>query len=359
MDPKPPESGQENANPESANVPASAEPQSESLESPAPTESTQKPSADEVNALEGDLPQEAQNPLSNTQGLDQTPKESKTKVKGKFGGKKNIYVIGFVLLFMVAAGITAFSFMSSQKKPPVATIGNQALSQEALAQLANTDAAIGSSAKTLTVQSDSVFSGQVLIRGALTVASNLQVGGNLQAPELTISGTANLGTAQINRLQVATDTVVQGTSSLKDLNVAGSSSFNGPMTASQITVTKLILSGNSSLQVPNHISFPGATPGRSVNNAVLGAGGSANIGGSDTAGSISINTGGGPVAGCFVNVAFNQAFPSTPRVIVSPVGAGAGSLDYYVNRSTTGFSLCTNSVPPAGSAFGFDYFVVF
>lgn len=355
MDPKP-EDGQQNTE-----TPAAAEPQTESLETTAPAENSTStpPPVDEVNALEGDLPQEAQNPLSNTGGLDQTPKESKTKVKGKFGGKKNMYLAGFALLFLVAAGITGYSFMASTKKPPVATIGNQALSQEALAQLANTDAAIGSSAKTLTVQSDAVFSGQALVRGALTVASNLQVGGNLQAPNLTISGTANLTTAQINTLQVAADTTVQGTTNLEDLNVAGSSNFSGPITASQITVTRLILSGNASLQVPNHISFPGATPGRTVNNAVLGAGGSANIGGSDTAGSISINTGGGPVAGCFVNVTFNQAFPSTPRVIVSPVGSGAGSLDYYVNRSTTGFSLCTNNTPPAASAFGFDYFVVF
>jgi cytoskeletal protein CcmA (bactofilin family) len=337
----------------------------QSSDAPAPEESLEsgqaggEAPADDESALDAELPPEAQKPLSNTDGIDQTPQESKNKpsVKKAIHGKKNMYMIGFGVLVLIAGGLTVFSFMQSQKKPPVATIGSQTLSQEALSQLANADSSVGSSSQTLTVQSNATFAGQVLVRGGLTVATNIQAGGTIQASALTISGAANLGTAQINTLQVAQNTTVQGTTTLKDLSVAGAATFSGPVQASQITVTKLILSGNASLQVPNHISFTGNSPGRVVNTAVLGAGGSASISGSDTAGTVNISTGSGPVAGCFLQITFNQPFGSTPRVIVSPYGSAAGNLDYYVTKTTTGFNLCTNNAAAAGSTFGFDYFV--
>jgi len=172
-----------------------------------------------------------------------------------------------------------------------------------------------------------------------------------------VSGTSNLGTAQINTLQVAQNAAIQGNTTMRDLSVSGTSTFSGPMTASQITVTRLILSGNATLQVPNHISFTGPSPGRSINNSVLGNGGTASINGSDTTGSVNINTGGSPAAGCFVQITFNQRFTNQPHVLITPVGAGAGQTQYYVTRTNTGFSICTNNAAPANSVFGYDYFV--
>jgi cytoskeletal protein CcmA (bactofilin family) len=314
---------------------------------PADTLEDNKTSSD-PDSLDGQVV----NALTDSLDSDDEPKRKKKKIK------RNIYVILFIVLFLGAGGVTVMSIMSSQKKGPVATIGNQALSPNDLAEIANSDANVGSSAQTLTVQSSTIFSGPVLVKGSLTAAGNFQTGGTLQAPNLVISGTANLPDTQIKTLQVQDKTVIQGPTSLKDLNVSGSSNFSGPIIASQITVTKLILSGNASLQVPNHIAFTGATPGRTVNGATFGAGGSANIGGSDTSGSININTGAGPVAGCFMQVTFNQPYSSMPRIIVSPFGAAAGSLDYYVTKSTTGFSLCTNNAAAPNSVFGFDYFVM-
>jgi hypothetical protein len=92
--------------------------------------------------------------------------------------------------------------------------------------------------------------------------------------------------------------------------------------------------------------------------SAVGSGGTASLGGSDTAGSITINTGGGTGAGCFATVNFVRKFNSTPHVIVTPVGSGAAGLGYYITRSTSDFSVCTTTPAPSGQTFGFDYFVV-
>src|SRR5690606_19660637 len=105
------------------------------------------------------------------------------------------------------------------------------------------------------------------------------------------------------------NTAVQGSTTLRDLSVSGSSTFSGAMTASQLTVSNLIISGNGTLQVPNHINFTGPTPGRTIGTA-LGSGGSLSISGSDTSGTININTGSGTSAGCFARINFQKSFGS-------------------------------------------------
>lgn len=285
------------------------------------------------------------------------PPEKKTSAFKRIFKKVNVYFLIFILLVVIASAFMIVSYLNSQKAPVEPTIASQELTEEALKDLANTDASVGGSAQTLTIQGNAIIAGQTLMRGNLNVAGNIQAGGSLQAPNLTISGTSNLGTAQINSLQVATNVAVQGSTTLRDLNVAGTSSFSGAMTASQITVTRLVIAGNGSLQVPNHISFTGASPGRTANSGVLGAGGSSSINGSDTAGTVSINTGNNPTTGCMVRINFQQSFSNSPHVIISPVGPGAGQTQYYVDRNNSGFSICSANVPPANQVFAFDYFV--
>lgn len=285
--------------------------------------------------------------------------EEKKKVSGfrRLWKRIDIYFLIFVLIVIIAIIITSVAYLNSTKEVVQPGIENQQLTTETLKQLANSDATVGSAAQTLTIRGSAIIQGQTLMRGNLNVAGNIQAGGSLQAPDLTVSGTANLGTVQINSLQVASNTAIQGSTTLRDLSVAGTSTFSGAVTASQITVSRLIMSGNAVLQVPNHLSFTGPTPGRSITSGVLGSGGTASLSGSDTSGTININTGNNPQAGCFVQVTFAQAFAAQPHVIVSPVGVGAGQTQYYVNRSTTGFSLCTAAPAPANQAFAFDYFV--
>ena len=271
--------------------------------------------------------------------------------------KVNVYFLIFILIVVVGGAIFVVNYINSQKAPETADVASQQLSADALKQLANTDASVGNTSQTLTIQGNAIIAGQTLTRGNLNVAGNIQTGGSIQTPSITVAGSANLGQTQANNLQVATTLAVQGGTTLADLNVAGTSSFNGPMTASQITVTRLILSGNAILQVPNHISFTGPSPTRTVNGAVLGNGGTASINGSDTSGNININTGSNTTAGCFARIIFQQAFTKEPRVIISPVNPAAGQTQYYVERNLTGFNICTVNAAPPNQNFGFDYFV--
>ncbi len=283
--------------------------------------------------------------------------EKKLSPLKRFFRKVNLYFLIFLLLIVVTGILTLVNYLNSQKVAPEPNIAAQGLTEDALKQLANTDATVGNTSQTLTIQGNAIITGQTLMRGNLNVAGNLQTGGTIQAPSITISGAANLGTTQINSLQVATNTAIQGSTTLRDLNVAGTSSFSGAVTAGQITVTKLIISGNGVLEIPNHISFTGSTPSRSVNNAVLGNGGTLSLNGSDTAGTINISSGNSPTAGCFAQITFQQAYTTSPRVTVTPVGPVAGQLDFYVTRNTTSFSICTANAAQGNQTFSFDYFI--
>lgn len=329
----------------------------------APTAETQDTPVDALSKTPDELDEEekAAQAASDTDlsGLDDNLTEKKLSPFKKFIKKVNVYLLGFILLIVIAGIITLVTYLNSQKPPEESTIGSQQLTNEALKQLANTDTSIGSNSQTLTIQGSAIINGQTLMRGNLNVANNLQTGGSIQAPAITISGAANFGQTQMNSLQVASNTAIQGTTTLRDLNVSGASSFSGPITTSQITVTRLILSGNATLEVPNHISFTGSSPSRMVNNSVLGNGGSVNLSGSDTAGTINVNSGNNPTSGCFVTIRFNQAFTRQPRVIVSPVGAAAGVLQFYTDRTTTSFSVCSVNAPASNQSFGFDYFITY
>jgi len=281
----------------------------------------------------------------------------------KFMKRFNLYLLLFIFIVVIAAVVSIVSYLNSKKAPVVPGIATQQLNPETIKQLANSDVTVGGSGQTLTVQGNAVFSGQVLTKADVGIAGTLivntvKIGTDLTTPQITVAGRSNLNDVQTNALQVGGAATMVGTVTLqKDLNVAGTAIFSAPVTASQITVTRLIMSGNASLQVPNHISFTGASPTRSINNSVLGAGGTASVNGSDTAGSININTGANPSAGCFTTLTFNQKFTSPPRIIIGPIGSGAGQTQFYVDRTATGFSVCTVNAPPANQVFGYDYFI--
>jgi len=322
-----------------------------------PKDDLQAP-ADALSRTPDELEQEqAEQKAARASTSTEQPGEKKVSPVKRFFRKINVYLLLFLLLIVVAGVVTAVNYLNSQKVETPPEIATQELTEDALKQLANTDASIGGSSQTLTIQGNAIIEGQTLMRGNLNVAGNLQSGGRIQGPSLTISGEANLGSTQINSLQVAQNTAIQGNTTLRDLSVAGTATFSGAVTASQLTVSRLTLSGDGVLEIPNHLSFSGPAPGRGDIGAALGAGGTASVSGSDTAGTVNVSTGGGTAAGCFVRVNFAQAFTTQPRVIVSPIGAGAGATQYYVDRNQSGFSICTSAPAPAGQTFAFDYFV--
>lgn len=290
------------------------------------------------------------------------PKDSKKKKKKgnavkSVATKINIYLLLFIFIIVVA-GIVAF--VSYQRNKEAANKDSEAisttpLSEEDLEKLRQTDVKVGDPKQVLSVESNAIFAGKVLIRDSLEVAGQIKVGGPLNLPGISVSGASIFDQVQVNNLQIAGNATVQG-----QLNVQSSASISGGLTVGgTLTAARLnieVLSINQDLQLSRHIDAGGANPGKADGSA-LGAGGTASVSGTDTAGTVNINTGGGTVAGCFVTITFVQKFNS-PHVVVTPIGSAAGSLNYYINRSTTNFSICTNNAAPVGQNFAFDYIVI-
>lgn len=284
----------------------------------------------------------------------EAPKQKGIKHKLR---KFNIYLLFFLLILMVAGGIILVAYFQSKKASTTSTLKTTTLTDQTLKQVGNSDANVGSTQQVLNVLSSAVFAGKVLVRQDLEVAGNLRIGGTVGLTNLTVEGSTQLGETHVNKnLSAAGDTALQGTVSIgKSLQVSGSGTFSGPVSAPQITTSNFQLNGD--LTLTNHIIIGGGTPGKS-NGPALGGGGSATVNGSDTAGTANINVGSGPSAGCYITITFTKKYNSTPRVLLTPVESGAGNTSYYVKRTSTNFSICDASTPPAGTSFAFDYFVV-
>jgi cytoskeletal protein CcmA (bactofilin family) len=270
-------------------------------------------------------------------------------------GFLNLYFIIFVLLLILAAGGIFAAVKFNNKNAGTQTTKTDSLTDKQLSDLKSNTTLVGDAQQTLDIQGNSIFEGQVLMRNNLDVAGSLKVGGSLSLPAITVGGSSNFGQIHVNdQLSVSGNTILQGSLTVqKGLNVTGSVSF-ASLSASQITVSNLHLTGDFTLS--RHISASGGAPGRSGGTA-LGAGGTASVSGTDTAGTVTINTGGSPPAGCFITMSFTQRFNTTPHVVISPSNSSAGMLSYYTNRSNTAFSICTASAPTASATYLFDYII--
>jgi hypothetical protein len=270
--------------------------------------------------------------------------------------KFNIYLLLFLLVILVFVTVTAVFFIKNGRDAQKAedVIDSQNLSEEAAKQLASSSVTVGSTKQVLNVASNAIFGGSVLVRSDLEVAGDIKLGGNLELPGIAVTGASAFGQLQTETLSVTADAVVQGSLSVrKGLSVLGTSTF-GNISAAQVSANALQLNG--SLILTHHVVAGGPIPESSKGTA-LGSGGTASVNGSDLAGSITINTGSGPGAGCFITVNFVRKYDGVPHVIVTPIGSGAGGINYYVNRSTTSFSVCTTNPAPSSETFGFDYII--
>ncbi len=274
----------------------------------------------------------------------------------KVTGKLNVYLLAFILVLIVAGIIVFVAINSGRDSENVAVVSTQELTQETIDRLRNTDATIGDAQQILSIESNAVFAGKVLIRDSLELAGTLTIGGELNAPSIAVGGVSQFDQLQANSIAISGDTAIQGATTIQNnLTVSGSGTFGGPLSAPQLSIDTLQL--NNDLQLNRHIDAGGATPGR-TNGAALGSGGTSSVNGTDTAGTVTVNTGGSPSAGCFITVTFAQAFNATPHVVITPVGSDAAQLSYYISRNTAGFSVCTASTPAAGRTYIFDYIAI-
>lgn len=296
-----------------------------------------------------------QPPVHSTDQITTTKHSGIKNLITKFSEKSSIYLPIFIILIIAVAIITYIVYQNVNA--PQATLSEQTLSPSTLNKLANNNQVVGSSNQLLTVQSSSIFDGPVLLRGNLGVAGKLQVGGSLSLTGITVSGNSIFNQMQISKnLSVGGNTTVQGNLVVQQgLTVNGGGTFAGAISAPQLTVGSLQLNGD--LTLTHHIYAGGPIPSR-VTSSSVGSGGTTSVNGSDTAGTITINTGGNPSAGCYLTINFVTAFNNTPHVLVTPVGPNSASLVYYVNRTTNNFSLCSTNSPQPAQSYTFDYFVV-
>lgn len=268
----------------------------------------------------------------------------------------SLYLI--IYLFLIALAVTvAVLAITKNNKSKQNNNAHSSLTSDQLAQLSGNTTIVGDAKQTLDIQSNTVMEGQLLVRKDLNVAGSIKVGGGLSLTSVRVGGQGNFGQLQINgTLSVSGNTTFSGQLSVqKNLNVTGSGSFGGTLTASQLSVSTLQLNGD--LRINRHLRIGGSIPTK-TNGTALGSGGTASVSGSDTAGTVNINTGSSPGAGSLIAVHFASGFISTPHVVVTPVGSAASSLRYYITRTTSGFTLFTANAPSAGASFSFDYIAV-
>lgn len=261
----------------------------------------------------------------------------------------------------LATAVIVTTFIVSQQyygKPKSAPASFNATSTELKTIPAGT---VGGDGQTLTIGGATILKGKVTAIGDVDVIGNLNTGNPLNISALQVAGAAILTTAEVkSNLSVAGTTNLQGNVTANNLltaaslNVVGNGSVGGTLTAGNLSVKNETVGGV--LTLGGHVVSGGATPNISAGSGVGGAG-TVSISGNDRAGTVTINAGQSPPAGVLATVTFRNNYSSTPRVVIAPIGASTGALQYYLNRTSGGFTIATLNGAPQGTSFAFDYIV--
>ena len=266
-----------------------------------------------------------------------------------------------LLTILVLGGVAGYLVAHANKtKTPATTNNVTALSPEDLSKLNQVSGSLGSAGQTLSIGADSLFRGNVGVGGDLSVTGHLNANGPVVLSQLNITGTTAL-----TGLNVGSNLTVGGIANLqKSLTVGGLVTVNGGLSvagatsvsslnAASISVKNISISGPI---IIGHLQTQGTVPSGTGGTAV-GAGGTVSISGNDATGTVNVNTGSNPPAGVLMTVVFRAAYTATAHVLLTPLTGAAASTPVYVTRNATGFTIHTDSPPPAGSTLSFDYFV--
>lgn len=245
-----------------------------------------------------------------------------------------------------------------------------------LDQLGVNRSTVGDSGVELKIGPDTSFSGAVSVAGNTNVAGQLSINNKLSAPIANLT-TLEAGDTSISTLNVNGDSTISNLSIREGLVVVGSTQLQGTLTVGQLfTVNNNVnivgnvsiggvlsvnqlhvasLTSDSALIVGGHIITAGSQPSYSRGNALRPTD-TISLSGNDIAGTIQVNVGAGSIgAGTLIQVSFRNPYSNTPHVVISPVGGG-GLSGYYVNRSSSGFSIGISGSLSYGG-YAFDYIV--
>jgi hypothetical protein len=286
-----------------------------------------------------------------------SPQDSEKKTNKFIGRLKHLdrYILIFIFIVLIVLLVVFYIFQ--KKATPTITAKSTGLSQSTLTQLNSNSVVVGGTQETLDIQSNSVFSGNALVKGGLQVAGAFVAAGSTSLENVTIYGNTQFNQISGNNLTIT------GTSNLKgqvivgqSLSVSGTSNLSGAVNVGKLTVGTLQVNGD--INIDYHLVTNGVSPTiKPMSSAILGSGGTVSINGSDTSGTVAINFGTSGAAGCDVTISYSQPFSKIPSVIISPTSSGAANINYYVtNKSDNGFEICSSGA--SNTTANFDYFVI-
>lgn len=286
--------------------------------------------------------------------------------------------IGIAVVLVILAvnvGVIFFVIKNNGDKSSDGVEGEVVISSNVLDKLGVSRNTVGDTGSELIVGLDSTFKGTLEVSEDVSIAGQLKLNSKFSAQDASLAK-LEAGDTSLGQLNVNGDGTISSLTLRKDLTVAGATRLQGPMTISQLltvnnnvnisgslavggalSVNTLSVSNvvaDGTLTVGGHIITRGSAPGVS-NGPATGSNGTVSISGNDAAGTVAANVGTGSGGGIVATVTFRNRYGTTPHVVVTAIGAGAGSV--YVNRSTSGFSIGVNgALAPGGYAF--DYIVM-
>ena len=246
------------------------------------------------------------------------------------------------------------------------------ISTDALDKLGVSKTAVGNLGTELIVGPNSKFNNKVTVGGDVSIAGQLRLNskfsandasltnlqaGNTALQQLNVNGETSLSTLNMRGdLNVTGTTKLQGAVTISSLltlnnslNVAGNLAVGGTLSARSFQASSLV--SDTTLTIGGHIITRGLAPSVSGGGGALGSNGTVSISGNDAAGTVAVNIGVGASSGLLAQVSFRQGYTNTPKIMVTAVGR---SMDLYVNRSASGFSIYTGvALPPGGYAVDF------
>ncbi len=249
------------------------------------------------------------------------------------------------------------------------------LSAETLDGLGVSRNAVGDLGTELTIGPDTTFNGTVTVASDVSIGGQLRLNGKFSATDASFAR-LEAGETALGQLNVNGDTTTSTLNLRKDLNTAGATRLQGPVTMSQLVTinNSLNVAGNlavggtlsargfqastlvsdSTLMIGGHIITRGSAPGVSPAGGALGSNGTVSISGNDVSGTIGVNVGAGAGSGCLVSVTFRQSYGTTPHVVIT--GSMPANI-YLSGRTASGFTVCTASPLSPGGYF-VDYIVM-
>src|SRR5829696_7852582 len=91
------------------------------------------------------------------------------KIKGLLR-RVNIYFLLFILVLVIAVMVLFIGMQTAKKQSGTNEITSQTLSTDAINQLKGNDVKIGDAKQTLSIESNAVFAGRVLVQGGTDIA---------------------------------------------------------------------------------------------------------------------------------------------------------------------------------------------